>query len=186
AGPGTHHFAPYIGHGRPGETEDRCAPAPAGYALADRLRDFPVVDRNIVKRAVRLHMHDSSAEPPDDDVQSLDLFEHGLRDFGGTHRHLDAPEIRPVPIARMRADSHFALEGQARCTFHGGIVARVAAACDVGGCDVLHQGRFVSGIRQLTHVTVEIDGHHTKEYSQRSCDCRRRRACSTVTHSNWI
>ena len=84
----------------------------------------------------------------------------------------------------MRPNAHAPRHGQARGALHGGFVAGVAAAGDVGGSDVLHQRGFMPGIFQLAQVAVEIENHAShRAYSHCSCWRSRWSACSMVTHS---
>ena len=68
----------------------------------------------------------------------------------------------------MRADAHAALQRQPRGALHGGFIAGVSAAGDVGGGDVLHERGFVRGVFQFAHVAIEID-LVIVEYSHCSC-----------------
>ncbi len=148
------HAAPDVQHRRCGESEERDVRVPACDAFADGARNPSIVHGDVVDRAVRLDMDDAAMETLHDGVETDDLIEDGLGDFGGGHRHLDAAEVGAVGIPGVRADADAASEREACGALHGGVVARVRAARNVGGGDVLHQGGFVRRVVELAHVAV--------------------------------
>ena len=96
----------------------------------------------------------------------------------------DAAEIGAVGITGMRSDIHAALQRQPDRALHRTFVAGVAAAGDVGRCDVLHQARFERRVLQFSQVAIEIECH--SEYNHRSVSRSRPSACSMVTDSKAV
>jgi len=81
----------------------------------------------------------------------------------------------------MRPHVHSERERQAHGAFHGGFVAGVAAASDVGGGDLFHEARLERQVVQLSEVAIEIADH--SECSHRSLARNASSACSMVTDS---
>ena len=65
-----------------------------------------------------------------------------------------------------------ALERETGGTFHGRIVTCMGSAGNVGGGDVLHQGRFMLAVFEFTHVAVEVD--HMDSFQSRGSEVGRR------------
>ena len=127
-------------------------------------------------------MDEAAAEPVEHLFQPRDLFEHRTFDLLGRQIHFEAPEILAIRIAGMRAQPHAARQRQPRSSLHGTFISGVRTASDIGGRDVLHQGRFVRGIVELAQVAVQVHGY-IKEYSHSSCVRNRTMAWSRVTSS---
>src|SRR5579883_32464 len=96
-------------------------------------------------------------QPCDDLLQPADLLVDGIGDLRRRHRHFQPAEVGAVGIARVRANPHPARQREPRGPLHGALIARMAAAGDVGRGNVLHQRGFVRRVLELAHVAVEID-----------------------------
>ena len=116
-----------------------------------------MLHRDVIQRAVRLHVNDGAAQIAHH-ASSRSICRYTVSAMAsGAHGHLQASEILAVGIARMRADAYAALQRQARGALHGRLVPGVAAAGDVGGRDVLHQRSLVRRVLQFPHVAIQID-----------------------------
>src|SRR5471030_3383958 len=177
------HLPPHLQHGRTGEAEKNHPRIPLAYSIGDSARHFRIAHRHVVQRPVRLHVNDLGAQPAHHGIQALNLPAHRTFDFGGSHGDFDAAEIGAVGVTGMGADADTALDRQARGALHRGLIPGVAAAGDIGGRDVLHQGGFVLGVFQFAHVAVQIDDH-IREYSHRSWSRNSSTASSMAMHSN--
>src|SRR5204863_1963525 len=123
----------------------------------DGAGDVAILHGNVIERAVRLDVHDSSTDAVHDGVETRDLLVDGGGDFSGPHGDFDAAEVGGVGVAGMGADANAAFEGEADGALHGVVVPGVTSAGDVGAGDVLHQRGFVLGIGEFAHVAIEID-----------------------------
>ena len=81
----------------------------------------------------------------------------------------------------MRADGDTMAPGGRRGPLHGGSVAGVRAAGNVGGGDVGEERVFQGGVGQFAHVAIEVDGH-VGGVSIMALECRV--LCATISGVN--
>ncbi len=124
-----------------------------------RLRLVP--GGGVVERAVRLEVADPGAVRPAERVERAELVEHLVAQFREVVRDVPPAEAGEVPVAHLGADGDLPLRGGGADPAHGGRVAGVEAAGDVGRGDQVQQRLVVAeppGTESLTEISVEVHG----------------------------
>src|SRR5438552_1835354 len=94
-------------------------------AFGDRCSEFAIVHGLVVKRAVRLDVHQLRAGPSSNGGESADLFAYGIGDGVRGLLQFEAAKVRAIGIARMRANRHSGSKRLLDRSLHGLFIARV-------------------------------------------------------------
>jgi hypothetical protein len=111
---------------------------------------------------VKAHVRDAMSGPLRDARKRAHLIHHVIRQFKRVRLNLPPAEAHQVGKAHMRANVDLARQGHPHRLVHDDGVARVIAACDVGGRDDIEH-RFVFahliGSKAFAQVSVQVDFH---------------------------
>ena len=127
------------------------------HRLGNRRSGGLIAGGEIVQRAVGFNMMQRRASPRRDCSQRRDLLADQRRDFGGTERHNNPPEIGAIRVARMCADLHAEPQRQFNGPPHRCGIARVSATRDVARRNQRQQRRIIAAL--LAHIRVQINWH---------------------------
>lgn len=161
-----------------GEAEEHEVGIVVAYRAHDGLAQLCVAHGHVVERAMRLHMGQLAALCPDDAIERADLVQHVGVNGLGVALHLGTAKVVAIGKARVRADGDAVGQRPLDGLQHGGGIAGVPAAGDIGRTDQREQ-RFVVAAA-FAEVGVEVDLH---QHLLVLGACAARRASSSMPRS---
>ena len=106
------------------------------------------------------YVNEAQAEPFRHLSQRGDLLPHRAFEGCGRHGRFQPSEILAIGIAGVRADGDIQFLRRLNCLPHRALVAGVAAAGNIRGCDVAHQfevGAAGQRFGRFAEVGIDID-----------------------------
>ena len=133
---------------------------------------FGVVVRDVIERAVGLHVRHLHALSGSDRLKRADLIGHHCLDFRRPHAHGTAPESLQVGKTRVGADGNAMRFREHHGLRHDGRVAGMKAARDTRRSDEFYESFVVADAiapEAFAHVAVQIDPRHHADDFRTDC-----------------